>query len=77
MPNTIRRPRSRPRVESCNFRSLWWLVRMEAALRIRYPRAVESETDDRCSQLVLEAPSTRWARAYRVLELNDARRYYP
>lgn len=34
MSNTIRRPRKRPRKRSSNFRSLWWLVRQEAAFQI-------------------------------------------
>lgn len=77
MSNSIRRPRKRPRVTSCNFRALWWLVRMEAAFLIRCPWARGAGIAEVKRQIVLEAPSTRWARAYRTLDLNDARRYYP
>lgn len=35
--NTIRRPRRRPRVRSVNFRTLWWLLKREAALCIMQP----------------------------------------
>ena len=37
----IFRARKRPRVDSINFRSLWWLVKMEAlfhVVRKHYPR---------------------------------------
>lgn len=34
MGNTIRRPRSRPRVKSVNFRALWWLVAREAYVQM-------------------------------------------
>lgn len=32
--NSIRQPRRRPRVTSVNFRTLWWLVRCEAAYHV-------------------------------------------
>lgn len=32
--NTIRRPRRRPRLDSVNFRTFYWLVRMEAAFQV-------------------------------------------
>jgi hypothetical protein len=34
MGNSIQRPRQRPRVESVNFRTLWWLAAFEAAYRM-------------------------------------------
>lgn len=35
--NTLRRPRRRPRVESVNFRTLWWVLAREAAWRVIEP----------------------------------------
>ena len=67
----------RPRVESVNFRSLWWLVRMEAALRIRFPKNMGLDLLSGRRRLYAELPLTRWARAARVLKFNEARRYYP
>jgi len=32
--NTIRRPRKRPRVKSCNFRTLGWLIRKVASWQV-------------------------------------------
>ena len=32
--NTIRRPRRRPRVDSLNFRTCWWLIAYEAAYQV-------------------------------------------
>jgi hypothetical protein len=40
--NSIRRPRSRPRVDSLSFRVFGWVVLREAALRVIYPSAVGS-----------------------------------
>ncbi len=75
--NTISRPRKRPRRRSCNFRSLWWLVRMEAMVRITWPYMAEMPDPLARRLLLSRPPSTRLGRAYRVLELNDSRRYYP
>ncbi len=42
--NSIRRPRSRPRVQSCNFHSLWWLVTREACWQILCRHASYTDT---------------------------------
>ncbi len=77
MSNTIRRPRTRPRVASVNFRSLWWAMRMQAVVQIRFPRPLWRETVSAYEQVLSESPTTRLARAHRVLYHNEARRYYP
>lgn len=74
---TIKRPRKRPCMTSCNFRSFWWLVRMEATLRIRYPRQASFGLCAERGFLYREEPDLRWARTERILQLNDTRRYYP
>ena len=66
-PNSIRRPRGRPRRRSVNFRTLWWLCRMEALWSVwpargawgtLYPR-------HRAGLLAWVQASGRWAWASR------------
>jgi hypothetical protein len=49
--NTIRRPRRRPRLESINFRTLWWLVGFEASYLVwcRYKNGASVNTTARAS----------------------------
>lgn len=77
MSNTIRRPRKRPRVRSCSFRTLGWLIRREAAWNIA--RGSEDELGARYSRRIfamrttpsIERSARLWIRHFPQL------RYYP
>jgi len=75
--NTIRKTRKRPRVRSCNFRTLGWLIRREAAWRIR--QGFRPEPWDREVRFALMRESWQFChrRVAAVLHYNEARRYYP
>jgi len=64
-------------VKSCNFRALFWAMKMQAVVQIRFPRPLWRETVSAYNQVLGELDSTRTARTARVLKLNDARRIYP
>jgi len=77
MSNTIRQGRKRPRVKSCNFRTLGWLIRREAMWNIRHwwkPRPWEP---DERGAFMRERTDHCERRARAVLNFNEARRYYP
>ena len=77
MGKSIRKPRGRPRVRSVNFRTLWWLLRVEATWRICY-RYVLPETVPRTRNLWRLGPmDTRTRMAYRLLAKQPERRFYP
>lgn len=44
MSNSIHAPRNNPRVDSVNFRSLWWVVRREAVLAVITDRLTPAAT---------------------------------
>ena len=75
--NSIRRPRNRPRVKSVNFRSLWWLVTLEAAFNIRWPDLPAEQAAHLRETLAGAHTNEVRQRAELVLHFNEARRYYP
>lgn len=77
MSNTVRRPRKRPRVKSCSFRTLGWLIRREAMWNIR--QGWRREPWDQEVRTVFSRESTEYCqrRTLAVLAYNEARRYYP
>lgn len=76
--NSIRRPRRRPRVDSMNFRTFFWVLLREAALRIAYPsslgaiseRAARVECSDRSSTRIASVCTA-------VIKQQPHRRYFP
>jgi len=75
--NSIRRPRRRPRVRSCNFRSLWWLVAREAAWVVVTGSYVGTFAAG--SRRLFALPSTDQVvrRAWREIERYPGSAYYP
>jgi hypothetical protein len=75
--NTLRQPRQRPRVESVNFRTLWWLLRRESY----YVVATRGGELDPAGQLrptvYAMHPSTMRTRFVRMLRYNAHWRSYP
>ena len=73
MSNTVRRPRKRPRVRSCSFRTLGWLIRKQASWRVVYglqepmnaPRtaqwwcSIDNEATDHAAELVIRGHTYR------------------
>lgn len=77
MSNTIRRPRKRPRVRSCSFRTLGWLIRREAAYRI-YRKCYVATPRAKLREWVCSVETTQLQRGVLVLLREDpTRRYYP
>jgi len=77
MSNTIRKGRKRPRVRSCSFRTLGWLIRREAAIRILLPVAADlPHTHARAWILGLDWREVT-ALAAKRLRFNPERRYHP
>jgi hypothetical protein len=77
MSNTVRQPRKRPRVKSCNFTTLGWLIRREAAfvIEVRYSSADAPSWRRRWWATLSTQAVERRARA--MLALDPPRRYYP
>jgi len=76
--NSIRRPRRRPRVQSVNFRTLWWVLLREAVLRVAYPSSIgaASEGSARNSCSSSDSARIRWLGEH-ILLARPERRYFP
>jgi hypothetical protein len=76
--NTIHRRRQRPRDRSVNFRSLWWVVLREAALRIAYPASLgaASEPQARVACTVKRSALVREV-CGAIIAARPERRYWP
>lgn len=76
--NTIRRRRRRPRVDSVNFRTVWWVLQHEAALRILHPTAVGSTWEPHAREYLSHIDSRHLRRAVAsVLRVRNERRWWP
>lgn len=77
MSNTIRKPRKRPRVKSCSFLALGWLIRHEAAFRILNPNPPGwAERGSRARWSRIETQDIERT-AQRLIKQFPKRRYYP
>lgn len=73
----IARTRRRPRVRSCSFRTLGWLIRREAALRVILTTA-GTGPHTAARRWIAALPSTTLLRAVAyALKLSPHRRLYP
>ena len=73
----IARRRKRPRVKSCTFHTLGWLIRREAALRIIWPEP-EQLGNRRIRARLCSLDTRRLLRAVgHELHHNPKRRHYP
>lgn len=73
----IGRRRRRPRVRSSSFRTLWWLVRREAALRILCPDHVDVGPSY-ARRWLLELDGRELARLVELrVRVYPAARFYP
>lgn len=75
--NTIRKGRKRPRVKSCNFQTLGWLIRREAVWNIRHGWRRQPWDEELRAMVMRERTDHGERRARAVLHWNEARRYYP
>ena len=77
--NSITRPRRRPRKQSVNFRSIYWLVRMEAAVEIYYGGWMNT-WDPHFRRILINSGPRAWAcviRRARASLAANARRFAP
>jgi len=76
--NSIRRPRRRPRGQSVNFRSLWWVVLREAALRVCYRSSIGTAADVQARLACSGRESARIAQiAWAIIRERPERRFFP
>lgn len=76
--NTIKRPRKRPRVKSYNLRTLWWVLRREAALHIFFPNVQHVGAYSPARGYVASWPSWKVIkRSERWIAAEPWRRYTP
>jgi len=74
--NSIRRARRRPRKLSVNFRTLWWVIRREAFLRIWAPLPGQTESRGRREWLCSATTAFLTRTANRLLREQPSRRFY-
>jgi len=73
--NTIKKPRKRPRVDSINFHSFYWAVRLEAAFMVTRRNAeLEHFQEFRRERVVLDRTGILVARALKLVRLTPALR---
>lgn len=73
----IARSRKRPRVASFSFRTLGWLVKIEAQLWVRFPTYAALYRSHARRSLLDEPSATRAYRTERALAASPHRRYVP
>lgn len=77
MSNTVRRPRKRPRVKSCSFRTLGWLIRREAAWCILQHDPDSARNSRLCIRFLSWDNRQLASKINRTLLYVPHRRYYP
>jgi hypothetical protein len=76
--NSTRRRRSRPRVHSVNFRSLWWVLLREAVLRVAYPSSMGAASEGQARQTCTSRESWKLrAVGEYLLRVRPERRFFP
>lgn len=76
--NSVRRPRRRPRDRSVNFRTLWWVLLREAAVRVCYRRSMGTGAEHQ-ARLACSGRESAVIRKITegILRERPERRYFP
>jgi len=76
--NSIRRPRGRPRTDSVNFSTFFWVLRREAVLRVVFRTHVGSRFELHARREAARGTTDHAMRAaWRVIDYTPSRRFFP